>query len=133
MLTLFPGLLFLAPLGVTLIRIAAGLTFIYMAYRIMTTREEIGATKLPVVGYPSGWLIWLSMLIVLATGILLTLGMWTQAAAIAGMIISIKHWVGGKRYAAIVPLSRSSYVLLFAICLSLLISGAGAFGVDLPL
>jgi uncharacterized membrane protein YphA (DoxX/SURF4 family) len=61
------------------------------------------------------------------------LGFGTQAAAIVGMIIALKYLCLGRSYENIRPLARSSYILLFIICLTLLISGAGPLGMDLPL
>jgi uncharacterized membrane protein YphA (DoxX/SURF4 family) len=133
MLSLFPGLLFLAPLATTLVRIAAGLAFACIAYRLTMTREEISHAKLPIVGHATEWMIWLAALVTFATAVLLIVGLWTQAAAILGMLIALKHGIGTRRYAAIIPLSGGAYFLLFIICLSLLFSGAGALGVDLPL
>lgn len=133
MLTLFPGLLFLTPFSATLLRIGAALTFAYVAYRMIDTREHIAHTHMPLIGNPRIWMVWLSALITLATATLLLVGFWTQAAALVGMIIALKHGIGARSYSAIVPLSASAYFLLFVICLSLLLTGAGAFAFDLPL
>jgi hypothetical protein len=133
MLSLFPDLLFLGIFATTMVRIAAGLAFCYAAYRILITKRAIADTRLPLIGHTPEWMIMLSALITLGTGILLFVGMWTQGAAIVGMLIALKHGLGARRYEAIVPLSLGTYALLFVICLSLLVSGAGAFAVDLPL
>jgi uncharacterized membrane protein YphA (DoxX/SURF4 family) len=133
MLSLFPQILFLSPLATTLLRIVAGLFFGYISYRMIVTRAEIERTDMPIVGQPSEWLVWFSALATLAVGILLVVGLWTQAAAILGMIIALKHTYVAKKYPALMPLASSACLLLFVVCLSLLFSGAGAFGVDLPL
>jgi uncharacterized membrane protein YphA (DoxX/SURF4 family) len=133
MLSLFPGILYLAPLATTLIRVAAGLMFLYIAWRMISTRDEISKTKVIIVGYIRPWMVWLSVIVTLVVGILLVIGLWTQAAAIVGMLIALKHGLGVRNYSDILPLAGSGYFLLFVICLALLFSGAGAFAFDLPL
>jgi uncharacterized membrane protein YphA (DoxX/SURF4 family) len=133
MLSLFPQLLFLAPLATTLIRVAAGLMFVFIAWRMISTRDEISATKVIIIGHVRPWMVWLSAAITIVVGILLVVGLWTQAAAIVGMLISLKHGLGVRSYSDILPLAGSGYFLLFVICFALLFSGAGAYAFDLPL
>ena len=133
MLSLFPGLLFLAPLATMLLRVFAGLFFVYVAYRMVVTRGEITNARVIIVGHIRDWMVWVSAFVTFVVGILLIIGAWTQAAAIVGMLISFKHLLGVRSYRAILPLSGGTYVLLFILCLSLLFSGAGAFAFDLPL
>ena len=133
MLLLFPHLLdyqFFVP---TLLRVAAGLFFAYIAYQMFVTRDEITRARVIIVGHIRNWMVWVSALVTLAVGILLFVGLWTQAAAIVGMLISLKHGFGVKKYSAILPLSGGAYILLFVICAALLFLGGGAFAIDLPL
>jgi uncharacterized membrane protein YphA (DoxX/SURF4 family) len=133
MLSLFPGLLFLAPLATALVRASAGLMFAFMALRMSLTREHISQAKVALIGHIPEWLVWIAAAVTFITGMLLIVGLWTQGAAIVGMLIAIKHGLGVRKYRNILPLSGSAYFLLFVICLSLLFSGAGAFAFDLPL
>jgi uncharacterized membrane protein YphA (DoxX/SURF4 family) len=133
MLSLFPGVLFLAPLATTFIRVAAGLMFIYIAWRMVSTRDEISKTKVIIVGHVRPWVVWLSATVTFVVGVLLVIGLWTQAAALVGMFIALKHGLGVRNYSDILPLAASGYILLFVICLALFFSGAGAFAFDLPL
>ena len=133
MLLLFPHLLnyqFLVP---TLLRVVAGLFFAYIAYRMIVTREEITEQDVIIVGHIRNWMVWLSAFVTLVVGVLLFVGLWTQGATIVGMLISLKHGLGVKRYSAILPLSGGAYILLFVICAAILFSGAGKFAFDLPL
>jgi|SRR5665213_1345137 len=133
MLLLFPHLLdyqFFVP---TLLRLVAGLFFAYIASRMIVTREEITEQRVMIVGRIRNWMVWLSALVTLAVGILLFVGLWTQAAAIVGMLISLKHGLGVKKYSSILPLSGSAYILLFVICAAILFAGAGALAFDLPI
>lgn len=133
MLSLFPGLLFLAPLATTLVRAAAGLLFAIVAFRMVLTRDAISQARVIIIGHIPHWMVWVSAIVTFIVGILLIVGLWTQGAAIVGMLIAIKHGLGVRKYRNILPLSGSAYFLLFVICLSLLFSGAGAFAFDLPL
>lgn len=133
MLSLFPGLLYLAPLATALLRIAAGFALLYTSYEFVRTREVIAHTKVMIVGHIPEWLTLLGALIIFVSGALLVIGLYTQAVAIVGMILALKHMVFARRYPQIMPLSSGAGALLFIICLSLLFSGAGAFAFDLPL
>ena len=133
MLSLFPQLLFLAPLGTTLVRIAAGICVLYIGYRVVTEKDLYAQEHFPIVGHPAAWMLWIAAVITLVTGALITIGLYTQGAAILGALIGIKIAIFNRRYAALMPISASAALLLTAICLSLLISGAGAFAFDLPL
>lgn len=114
MLSLFPQLLFLAPLGAFVIRIAAALTFGFIAYR--HSHEASGLAKGAAV-------------LEAACAALLLVGMYTQVGALLGIGIWILH--AAWRPLRVLPVS--SMLLLFALCLSILVTGAGAFAFDLPL
>ena len=133
MLSLFPQILFLAPAGTALLRISAALTFIYWGYFYWTHLAEVSEERLPIVGMVPTWLVSIGALLCAATGALLLVGLWTQAAALVGALGALKSAILGKRYSEVFPFPRSASLLLFAICLSLVVSGAGAFAFDLPL
>jgi hypothetical protein len=133
MLNPFPQLLVFGFFAPTLLRVAVAITQWYIAYALFQNKKEIIATTLPIVGKPGEWMCWLAVLITGLIGVALFFGWETQWAAILGVVIALKHGIGARRYHAIVPLSRSTYVLLGIICLSLLVTGAGALAIDLPL
>jgi len=133
MLTLFPGLLFLAPLATTILRVTAGLVMLYVAYYSAMEREKIARERFPLIGHMPAWLLLFGILVATVAGVLLIVGLWTQAATIVGIILGLKHLIYARRYSGIMPLSTIAGILLFVICLSLLFSGAGAVAVDLPL
>ena len=131
MLNVFPGLLlpFLAPL---LLRVGAAIVFAAVAYIQWQRRDEISKTDLPVIGRSSWW-VWTSAIAHLAVAALLLLGSYTQAAALLGALLSVKHAFWSHRYPRVFPLGRAAGLLLLLISLSLVLSGAGAFAQDLPL
>ena len=131
--SVFPGLFFLSPFAVALLRIAAAYAFLYIANSMIQDRREIARTRFPLIGHPPMWMVWVWGGIIAIVGCMLALGVYTQIAAIVGMIIALEHGVGSRWYPAIMPLSRGTYALLFIICASLLITGAGALAFDLPL
>ncbi|PIR82511.1 hypothetical protein COU20_01780 [Candidatus Kaiserbacteria bacterium CG10_big_fil_rev_8_21_14_0_10_59_10] len=114
MLSLFPELLFLAPLSATLIRAAAALVFLYAAWHHITIIESrlLKALGIAEVGI----------------ALLLLAGIYTQAAALAGALVALLWLSRGIR-----PLPLSTALLTFALTLSLLVTGAGALAFDLPL
>jgi uncharacterized membrane protein YphA (DoxX/SURF4 family) len=131
--SVFPGLFFLAPFAATLLRIAAGYTFLYMANSLIQDRHEIARIHLPIIGHVGEGLVWLTAILVGIIGCMLAVGLYTQVAAIFGMLFVIKHWFWLHWYRSAAGLSRGTLALLFVVCFSLLITGAGAFAFDLPL
>jgi hypothetical protein len=114
MLSLFPELLFLAPLSATVIRIAVSCVFAYSAY----TRTRSSAALLRVFAV-------VDAVIALA----LLLGMYTQLAALAGLVCAAA-WLIVPAWR---PLPKSTVALVFVMCASLLVTGAGPLAFDLPL
>jgi len=131
--SLFPYLLNYQFFATTLIRVAAALALFYASYHYAITRDEIKRTKVVIAGHIPQWLSLFGALVIFVAAVLLFVGLYTQAAAIVGMIIGLKHMTFARRYPAIMPLSAIAGALLFIMCLSLLLSGAGAFAFDLPL
>lgn len=132
MLSLFPQILFLAPFGTTLLRIAAGAVILLLAWKHFREREKLAGVPFVIIG-KGAWIPLLAALVELATAAGLILGIYTQAAAIFGMLLALKSIVWKRRYPAFFPLSQTASFLLFVICLSILITGAGVFAFDLPL
>lgn len=114
MLSALPGLLFLAPVSAFLIRAAIGIALIYAARRHFADTEQ-----------PRRALAAAEFVLALA----LLVGAWTQVAAIAAGII-VAAWLFAPRLS---PLPRAASLLALVMCLSLIVTGAGAFAVDLPL
>jgi uncharacterized membrane protein YphA (DoxX/SURF4 family) len=133
MLSLFPGILYLAPFSATILRLGAGVSFIYIGYALLMRRDELHKIRLPIIGHPPLSLIWIAGILTALDGLALLAGFGTQLAAIIGMLIALKHISLSGRWAEVRPFARSTYALLFLICLTLLVTGAGPLGFDLPL
>jgi uncharacterized membrane protein YphA (DoxX/SURF4 family) len=132
MLSLFPQLLFLAPLSDTILRIAAGGVFIYLAYFHYENRRAASTELSRFIGGASVILPFYA-LIELILGAALVAGVGTQLAALVGCIIALKILLVRKVLRELRPLPALTYFLVAAICLALVFSGAGAFAFDLPL
>lgn len=132
MLSLFPQLLFLGPVSATLLRIAAGAIFLYLAYFHYQNRRPAAHELGQLVGV-SMPLLYLYALIELLVAASLILGLWTQLSAVIGFGIALKIIFVRNRLKELKPLSTLSYALLALICLSLMFTGAGALAFDLPL
>lgn len=132
MLNPFPDLLIFGFFAPTILRIAVAALFAYLAYSAWSRREKIAHTSLPLLG-KQAWVGPFSTLVYGVLAVMLFVGYYTQIAALIGALASIKGIVFDHRYPEVFPLSRSTFVLLAVICLTLMLSGAGAFAYDLPL
>ncbi len=132
MLNTFPHLLVLGFFAPTMLRIAVACVFFCAAYAVQKHRHTIAHLKLPIIGALS-WVGSFTAFAYAIIGLLLFTGSYTQVAAIIGALAAAKGWVLHTNYEELFPYSKSTYVLVFIICLSLVISGAGAMAFDLPL
>ena len=132
MLSLFPQILFLAPLGTTILRVAVALTFLAIAYIHIQRRGEIEQMRVPLIGRFGSW-IYFSIVIEAVIGMALLIGYAVQVTALLAMIVCIKQAVFAKRFPRAIPLCRLEYVFMALICLDLVLTGAGAFAFDLSL
>ena len=114
MLSVFPGLLFLAPFSALLIRIALALVLIF-AVRKHWSRAEMIFRGLAAVE--------------LAVAVSLGAGVWTQIGAIVGACI-VLCWFA---FPTTRPVSFIATLLSLVLCLSLIVTGAGALAFDWPL
>lgn len=135
MLSLFPQLLFLSALAPTLLRVAAGVYLLLLAYRTASARERFASLQYPIIGNPPTWLITCAAILLAGISISLVVGFWTQAAALLGALSALKLLILPQRMLSPIATytQRSTMMLLLALCLSLVITGAGAFAFDLPL
>jgi len=116
-----------------LLRVAAAISFAYMAWYLWQERERFNGLPAPIVGYLRPWMVTVGEIVTAIVAIFLLVGAWTQGIAILGALAVIKQLIFYSRYKDVYPYTRSSYWLLLCICLMLLVTGAGAFAFDLPL
>ena len=130
--TTFPELLNYSFFAPTLLRLAAACAFLYIAYTLWNRRDAISRKPFPLIGAQS-WPAPLAAVAFAALSFALFCGYYTQWAAILGIIPTLKSLLFARRFPMIFPLSRVANLLLLAILLSLLLTGAGAFAFDVPL
>jgi uncharacterized membrane protein YphA (DoxX/SURF4 family) len=133
MLNTFPQLLTYGFFAPTVLRILVAFSFFYIAGAQFSRRKEISELKIQIIGHVDQTMVLISSLVIFLVGVALFLGWHTQIAAILGILVCLKHAVYAKKYPRLIPLCRMEYIYLIVIMLTLLVSGAGALAMDLPL
>lgn len=134
-LSLFPALFTYQMLGIFMIRVILGATFLRLWYIGFKYHKDEQVESLEKMGLrPARFFAGLVSLVKLAGGILLVIGLWTQGAALAtGAMMLVAAAV--KLYKPeLLPRHKFGFCLLLGVVsLALLFLGAGAFAFDLPL
>lgn len=144
MLNPFPDLLVLGFFAPLILRVSVGLLFLWMSYEHVYKRREAIITSVqtnppgplllkPYFGPFTSYIVWAIGAVELVVGAALVVGYFTQVASLLGIVLVLKKLYFKKHYSDIALLSVPTYLLLLAIFLSLLLSGAGALAFDLPL
>ncbi len=121
MLNPFPSLLDFSLLAPLLVRVALGFVFLHLAYSALPHYKKMV------------WLVVLLEILAALAGIALIVGLFTQVASLLAALISLAFSLFPKQTALPFTVEKRLALLLFAISLSLLFSGAGLFAFDLPL
>lgn len=134
MLNPFPELLIYSLLAPFILRVVVGLIFIDLGILLFKNEKErwlasLSALKIP---SPKNALRILGAIEIVG-GVMLVLGFYTQIAALVLVLLTFAEVYTEYKEDLILKRNLVFYTLLFAICLSLLLSGAGAFAIDLPL
>src|SRR6185312_14389871 len=132
MLNTFPAFLTYGFFAPTLLRIAVALVLIYLAYGHFKQRDAISRERFPVIG-TAHWVAWLSIVVEAAIGLMLLAGYHTQIASIFAALIGLKQAFWHGKYPHYFILARGTALFMLVISLTLLVSGAGALAMDLPL
>jgi len=132
MLNPFP-IQFLALLGYFILRVVAGISFLYLGKQHWKCRHHLyPVLKMP--WLPFGKIFTLSLIVIeLVVGTLFVLGLYTQIAALLVIILSIKMLFLRNKFITPYLPNRLTYFLFFGIGCLLFITGAGIFAFDLPI
>lgn len=133
MLNTFPSLLTYGFFAPTILRLVVAISFFYIAYAQFKRRKAISELKIQLIGHVDQTFVIISSLFIFLTGAALFFGWHTQIAAIVGLLVAFKHAIYAKKYPLLIPLCRLEYIYIIVILLTLLISGAGALAMDVPL
>ncbi|MBI5078195.1 MAG: DoxX family protein [Candidatus Yonathbacteria bacterium] len=133
--SLFPHLLDYQMLGIFALRATIGLIFVYFWYEkvIRHRREQLEFfTKLKL--YPVKAFFWVVSSIEGIAGALLTIGFYTQGAAIVtGSLMLLASFIKHHKPGALPKNTTEFYIILAVVSFALLFLGPGAFAIDLPL
>ncbi|MEX0652200.1 MAG: DoxX family protein [Candidatus Paceibacterota bacterium] len=134
MLSIFPSLLIFGIFAPFILRVVVGAYLLHIGWGHLTTQRETLVEKLYArLGSPTTIFIVFGGLFEVVLGLFLIAGFLTQVMALLGGLYALKLLWFKKEFPVLVPHERIFYILLFAIFLSLLLTGAGAPAVDLPL
>jgi uncharacterized membrane protein YphA (DoxX/SURF4 family) len=132
MLNPFPEILFLSLFGPLLLRLSVGWIFLSFARKhLLHTRHATVSNTSE--GGLGTILLWTLIFIETAVGIALFVGFYTQIAALGGILLALMFLHLRRTHTLIAPHPAQHYLLILAVCLSLLVTGAGALAFDLPL
>ena len=134
MLNPFPELLMYSLLGPFILRVLVGLIFIDLGYLKFREEKERWLAYFETLGLrPADLFLPLYALLQVVGGLLLLVGLWTQVAALAFAIFTGIELYVEWQAREILKRDMVFYVLILAISLSLLLTGAGAYAIDIPL
>ena len=134
MLNVFPDLLNYSLLAPFILRLVIGVIFLDLGMLKFKSEKQRWLASFETLGLrPTTLFVPLYGLLQIVGGLMLIAGLWTQVAALAFVIFT-----GAELYiewSAREVLKRDMvfYLLVFVISLSLLLTGAGAYAIDIPL
>ncbi|HEY4490245.1 MAG TPA: DoxX family protein [Candidatus Paceibacterota bacterium] len=134
MLNVFPDLLTYQLLAPFILRVVLGLILLNLGYLKLGAEKTRWETSFETLRLqPKEVLVKLFGFIEILGGIALIAGFYTQVAALVFAVITFIELYIEQKEAALLKRDFVFYLLLFAIALSLLLTGAGFFAFDLPL
>jgi len=134
MLNPFPDLLVYSLLAPFILRVVAGLIFMNLGVLAFKNEKERWVISLSTLNIPNPRMaVKIFGVIEIISGISLILGFYTQIAALILALLTFTEAYVEYKDPAILKRNFVFYIMLLAITLSLLLSGAGAFAIDLPL
>ena len=134
MLNPFPEFLTYGLLAPLFLRLVLGIIFVNLGYLKFGREKAIWRRFFDLTLFkPAGLWVGLFALIQIVGGLMLIAGFYTQIAALVFVVITLLELYVEKREPVLLNRNFVFYLLLFAISLSLLFSGAGFFAFDLPL
>ncbi|MEK7157490.1 MAG: DoxX family protein [Patescibacteria group bacterium] len=134
MLNTFPSLLTFSLLAPLILRVVLGLIFINLGYLELTVEKKRWTKFFETVHLkPAKMFVIIMGLAEIIGGFFLLTGFMTQIVALVFSIITFGEFYAEYREETLLKRDLIFYLLIFAISLSLLLSGAGLFAIDYPL
>ena len=134
MLNTFPNLLNYGLLAPFILRVVVGVIFLELGYLKLGKEKAAWNMLFETIHFkPTHLFVVLLATIEIVFGSFIVVGYLTQIAALVMAIILFAEAYVEFRDGSLLKRDIVFYILLLAICVSLLVSGAGAFAFDLPL
>ncbi len=134
MLSVFPNLLTYGLLAPFILRVVVGVIFLELGYLKLGKEKSAWNLFFQTIHFkPSSVYVTILALIEIVAGAFLVVGYLTQVAALVMAIILFAEAYVELRDGALLKRDIVFYTLLLVICVSLILTGAGAFAFDLPL
>lgn len=134
MLNPFPELLTYSLLAPFILRVVAGFIFIDLGRLVLQGEKTRWLTSLSALNIPRPEMtVKILGLLEIVGGLMLIAGFYTQISALVLAILTFAEAFVEYKEPVLLKRNFVFYVLLLTISLSLLLSGAGAFAVDIPL
>lgn len=121
-------------LAPVVLRVVLGLIFLDLGILKLRTEKSRWIDSFETLGVrPSELFVSLYATLQMVGGVMLIIGVWTQAAALAFVIFTSIELYIEMKVKEVLKRDLVFYLLLFVISLSLLLSGAGSYAIDIPL
>ena len=134
MLNPFPELLMYSFVGPFILRVLLGFIFIDLGFLKFRSEKDRWTASFETLGLrPADLFVPLYALLQIIGGVFLLAGLWTQVAALSFVIFSGIELYVEWQAREILKRDMVFYLLIFAISLSLLLTGAGAYAIDIQL
>jgi len=130
----FPELFTYSLIAPFILRVVLGFIFLNLG-SLKLGKEKLGwINSLNILRIkPAGFFVGLLGIVEIIGGLLLIVGAYTQVAALVLGVISINEMLIEHKEESILKRDVVFYLLLSAICISLLLTGAGLYAIDIPL
>lgn len=130
---LFPDLFSFTLIAPFILRVVLGFIFFNLGFLKLGKEKSGWISSLHILGIkPATFFVGLLGLVEIAGGLFLIAGAYTQLVALILVVISISELLIEYKEESILKRDMVFYLLITAICLSLLLTGAGLYAVDIP-
>ena len=133
MLNPFPELLFLSLFAPFFLRVGLGLTLFFTSFYQLVEKKADAQRRFvsewPKMGVRYLWIVGVSEVII---GLSLVAGLWVQYFALLSAVVS-GIAIFSRKFHRATNRHMTFFVLVFAMSLSLIVTGAGKFALDAPL
>ena len=134
MLSVFPSLLILGIFAPFILRVTVGAYFLYTGAKHLKGEQENSVKEFTKkCGSFAKPFVIVTALVEIVIGFSLIVGFLTQVMALLGMIYMLKLLWFKNEYPLSIRRERIFYIVMFAVLVSLLLTGPGVFAIDLPL